>query len=205
LIETAIELLESLMTSPWFLPLVFTITLLDAVVPVVPSETAMIIGGIAAGFGHFPVVAVIVCGALGAMSGDSIAYQIGSSFEGPLRRRASPRMLARLEWAKQALARRAGVFIITARFIPGGRTAITLGSGITRLQRRRFTGFVAIAGVLWATYSALLGFFFGNRFQDDHQRAFLYAFGTALTVLLSAELIRFILSRRRRHANGRAS
>ena len=47
-----IGLLEGLTGSPWFLPLVFIIALADAVFPVVPSETAVIVGGVAAGFGQ---------------------------------------------------------------------------------------------------------------------------------------------------------
>jgi len=191
-----IGLLESLTASPWFLPLVFLIALADAVFPLVPSETAVIVGGVAAGFGEISVWAVIVAAALGAIAGDSLAYQLGQRTGDFLRRRSPDRSLRRFGWAQRALQNRAGVFIVSARFIPGGRTAVTFASGVTRMRLSRFTGFVVLAGIVWATYATLLGFVFGRRFQEDHTQAFLFAFGSALVLVALAELIRWLLSRR---------
>ena len=72
--------LDEISSNWWFLALIFVIALLDSVVPVVPSETTVIIGGIAAGQGSYSVLFVIVLGALGAFIGDTIAYGIGRSF-----------------------------------------------------------------------------------------------------------------------------
>lgn len=191
-----IGLLESLTASPWFLPLVFLIALADAVFPLVPSETAVIVGGVAAGFGEISVWSVILAAALGAIAGDSLAYQLGQRTGDFLRRRSPDRSLRRFGWAQRALQNRAGVFIVSARFIPGGRTAVTFASGVTRMRLSRFTGFVVLAGIVWATYATLLGFVFGRRFQEDHTQAFLFAFGSALVLVALAELIRWMLSRR---------
>jgi membrane protein DedA with SNARE-associated domain len=191
-----IGLLESLTASPWFLPLVFLIALADAVFPLVPSETAVIVGGVAAGFGEINVWSVILAAALGAIAGDSIAYQLGQRTGDFLRRRSPDRSLRRFGWAQRALQNRAGLFIVSARFIPGGRTAVTFASGVTRLRLSRFTAFVVLAGIVWATYATLLGFVFGRRFQEDHTQAFGFAFGSALVLVGLAELIRWMLSRR---------
>jgi membrane-associated protein len=191
-----IGLLESLTASPWFLPLVFLIALADAVFPLVPSETAVIVGGVAAGFGEISIWSVILAAALGAIAGDSLAYQVGQRTGDFLRRRSPDRSLRRFGWAQRALENRAGLFIVSARFIPGGRTAVTFASGVTRLRLSRFTGFVVLAGIVWATYATLLGFVFGRRFQEDHTQAFLFAFGSALVLVALAELIRWMLSRR---------
>jgi membrane-associated protein len=191
-----IGLLESLTASPWFLPLVFLIALADAVFPLVPSETAVIVGGVAAGFGQISVWSVILAAALGAIAGDSIAYQLGQRTGDFLRRRSPDRSLRRFGWAQRVLQNRAGLFIVSARFIPGGRTAVTFASGVTRLRLSRFTGFVVLAGIVWATYATMLGFVFGRRFQEDHTQAFLFAFGSALVLVALAELIRWMLSRR---------
>jgi membrane protein DedA with SNARE-associated domain len=191
-----IGLLESLTASPWFLPLVFLIALADAVFPLVPSETAVIVGGVAAGFGEINVWSVVLAAALGAIAGDSIAYQLGQRTGDFLRRRSPDRSLRRFGWAQRALQNRAGLFIVSARFIPGGRTAVTFASGVTRLRLSRFTAFVVLAGIVWATYATLLGFVFGRRFQEDHTQAFLFAFGSALVLVALAELVRWMLSRR---------
>ena len=83
--------IESLAGAPWFPFLVLAIALLDAIFPIVPSETAVITGGVAAGYGDQRWV-IIAAGALGAFIGDNIAYQIGRSGSSWVRRRASGRM-----------------------------------------------------------------------------------------------------------------
>ena len=64
----------------WFVLVIFIIALLDSVVPIVPSESTVIIGGIAAGQGDQLLLLVIFMGAVGAFFGDSIAYTLGKRF-----------------------------------------------------------------------------------------------------------------------------
>ena len=63
----------------WFLGVIFIIAVLDSVIPVVPSETTVIIGGVAVATGTapYPLLAVIAAGAGGAFVGDNMAYAIG--------------------------------------------------------------------------------------------------------------------------------
>lgn len=184
--------IEEISSNWWFLAIVFVIAMLDSVIPVVPSETAVIAGGVAAGQGHYFVGFVIVVGAAGAFVGDNIAYLIGDKLSEFIDRRAAkrPKLATRIEWAKKQIYRRGGSLLITARFIPGGRTALTVSCGLTRQPRRWFMGWIAVASVIWATYAAGLGYFFGNRFENNHTAAFLVAFGTALSVTVFIEVIR---------------
>lgn len=64
-----LDFLESISSSPWFYAAIFAVAFLDSVVPVVPGETTVILGGIAAGQGELSLVLVIVVGAIGAFSG----------------------------------------------------------------------------------------------------------------------------------------
>ncbi|MEL6893875.1 MAG: DedA family protein [Actinomycetota bacterium] len=182
----------------WFLVVVFVVAYLDSVVPVVPSETMVIIGGVAAGLGDQNLLLVILCGALGAFLGDNTAYLIGSRMSGVIDRQAvrRPKFRERLDWADGQIRERGGLLLITARFIPGGRTALTLSSGITGQPRRWFVGWVAIAVSIWATYAALLGFIGGKTFEDNHTLAFLVAFVAAVSVTVLIELVRHLRSRR---------
>lgn len=198
--DSFFDRLQEVSSSQWFYGIILVIAFLDSVVPVVPSETAVILGGIAAGQGELNVWLVIGAGALGAMIGDNMAYGIGRRFSERIRRRynAKPKRAKQLEWATQQLRTRGGLLLLTARFIPGGRTVITLTSGITRQPRLRFVFFVAIACGIWASYGAGLGYFFGNRFKDDHTKAFLIAFCTAIGVTVLLEIFRW----RRRKRQG---
>jgi len=86
--------------------------------------------------------------------------------------------------------------IIVCRFIPGGRTAVTLTCGIVGYNRRRFVIATAIAGTIWASYSFFLGRLGGKAFEDRPWAGLLLAFGIAIAVSGLVELIRRIRSRR---------
>ena len=179
-------------SAQWFLMVIFVIALLDSVIPIVPSETTVIIGGVAAGAGDQNLLLVIVAGAIGAFIGDNLAYLIGRSFHGPIARRAErkPSTQRRLNWAAEQVRDRGGLLLVTARFIPGGRTALTISCGLTQQPQRWFVKWVALAVTIWATYAAVLGAIFGRALQDNHTAAFLIAFFTALAINIIIEIVR---------------
>ena len=185
-------------SSYWWFPLVvFAIALLDSVIPIVPSETTVIAGGVAAGAGNQSILLVILAAASGAFIGDNIAYTIGKTFEPRMTRWAARKQerVDRFERAATQIKKRGGPLLITARFIPGGRTVLTVSSGLTSQPRRWFAFWVGIAAVLWATYAAALGYAFGQAFEDNHTVAFLAAFGLALSITAIVELIRWARDR----------
>jgi membrane-associated protein len=196
------EYLESASTSPWFYLVIFAVAMFDSVIPIVPSETTVILGGIAAGQGHLFIVAVIFVGALGAFIGDNIAYQLGLRASDFLRRTLfkSEAGAERLQKAADQIEKRGGPLLITARFIPGGRTALTCSSGITRQPIDWFLKWDAVATVLWATYAGGLGYIFGDQFADDHTKAFYLAFGAALGITAVIEIIRWVRERNKDHS-----
>lgn len=183
--------------KPWFYGLIFAIAFLDAILPIVPSETAVILGGIAAGRGSLWLPLVIVFAAVGAALGDNTSYEIGKRAAKRIERWAKAKVQreAKLDWAKTQLQKRGGSLLLTARFIPGGRTMITLASGITHQPRKRFISFVGLAATIWAAYAAILGYVFGERFKDDHTKALMLAFGCAIGVTVLIEIIRHFKNR----------
>ena len=182
----------------WFLGIIFVIAYLDSIIPVVPSETMVIIGGVAAGIQEQNLLLVIACGAIGAFLGDNTAYLIGDQMSDRIQRYASerPKRLRQLEWAEDQIQKRGGLLLITARFIPGGRTALTVASGVTRQPRRWFIGWIAAAVIIWATYAALLGYIGGRSFQDNHTKAFVFAFSGAITATIAIEVVRHFWGKR---------
>jgi membrane-associated protein len=201
IVHEVTDRLDELSSHWWFVAVILVIAYLDSIVPVVPSETAVILGGVAAGQGNQQIALVIGAGAVGAFLGDLTAYSVGARMRGFVARRAARResYQQRLDWATRAIRRRGGSLLITARFIPGGRTALTISSGVTHQPLRWFAGWIAIAVVLWASYAGLLGYLFGNTFKDDHTTAFLVAFGTALSVTIVIEIVRHVRGRRAAH------
>jgi membrane protein DedA with SNARE-associated domain len=183
----------------WFLAIIVVVAFLDSIIPVVPSETCVIIGGVAAADGQHPIWAVIACAAGGAFAGDNASYLIGRRAAGWFERRAMrrPAFGKRLGWAREQIRERGGLLLITARFIPGGRTALTLSSGITRQRPLWFVWWIAVAAAIWATYASLLGYLGGKAFEDNHTAAFIVAFASALGITVIIEIIRYVRNKRR--------
>jgi membrane-associated protein len=134
---------------------------------------------------------------MGAFLGDNFSYTVGWQFAGRIEARAlrKPSLERKLNWARQQIIVRGGPLLITARFIPGGRTVLTLACGVTRQRRMWFIRWVAIAALIWATFAAGLAFAVGQPFKDNHRLAFWTAFGTALAVNVIIELVRHFRNR----------
>ena len=184
--------------SGWAYAIVLALALLDAVLPVVPSEASVITAGVVASTGGMNLPLVIAAAALGAFLGDNTAYYLGYRF-GPQARQKffrGKKSQQTFEWAERQLQTRGGELIAVARFIPGGRTAVTLSAGTLHYPWRRFVVFDVIAAVIWASYAALLGYFGGQAFEGAAWKGLLVALvtGCALTGLI--EVVRWYLKRR---------
>ena len=197
-LSTIFDSLRDLSDSPVFYLVIFIIALLDSVIPVVPSETMVIIGGVAAGLGDLNVAAVIAVGAAGAFLGDNMSFEIGLRAKDSVTRwyGKSEKRSKRLVWADQQIEERGGLPLITARFIPGGRTLLTLSCGVTGQPHKWFAKWVGTAAVIWASYAALLGYVGGKTFEDNHTLAFVVAFTTAVSVTILIEVVRHFRNRR---------
>ena len=186
--------------SAWAYVVVLLFAVVDAVLPVVPSETAVITAGVVAVSGDLSLPVVIAAAAVGAFAGDNLAYGIGRRYGTRAKDRffRGEKAKRRVKWASTQLEQRGGELIAVARFIPGGRTAVTLTAGLTRFPWRRFAVFDAIAALIWAGYAALLGYFGGQAFEHQPWKGLLVALGIAFAVTLGTELVRWSLRRRRR-------
>ena len=186
--------------SSWSYFVIFIIAVIDAFFPLVPSETVLVIGGNFAATGDLNLLLVILAGSAGAILGDNISFGIGSWVGEKTVKRwfRSEKAHKRLEWAERTLDERGAYIIIIARFIPGGRTAITFSAGyVHSLRWRRFIVYDVIAGVIWGIYGASLGYFGGKTFEDHPFYGVLFALGVALTLGLVVEVVRHARARRR--------
>jgi len=187
-------------SSDWSYAIIFLLALLDVLIPLVPSETSVITAGVVAGAGELSLPLVVLVAAGGAFAGDNIAYFLGRYAGGWI----SPKVFRgeqgpeRKAWAERQLAKRGGELIITARFIPAGRTLVTLSAGGLEMPWRRFAFFDVIAGLTWALYASLLGYIGGKAFEHRPWVGLLLAFGIAFTVTGTIELVRWLRARRKR-------
>ena len=172
---------------------------LDAVLPVLPSETVIIALGVATAGSTDPrIVLLVACSAVGAFLGDNLCYLLGRRFGPRVERRffRGGKGAHRRAWAEHSLERYGMPLIVICRFIPGGRTALTLCCGIIGYQRRRFVIATAAAGVIWAAYAFFIGRVGGRAFEDKPWAGLLLAFGVTIAISGPIEVIRRIRSRR---------
>jgi membrane-associated protein len=191
------SLTEHVSGSPWTYAFLFAIAALDVIIPLVPSETSVILAGVLASTGDLNLILVIVFAAGGAILGDNIAYWIGRKvghriverwFKGERRKQ--------VDWAHKQVQERGGYLIVIGRFIPGGRTAVTLSCGILEMSWRRFISFDVAAGLVWGTYAAMLGYLGGRTFEEDPLKGFILAFAVALAIAGVIEAYRWYRRRR---------
>jgi membrane-associated protein len=183
--------------SLWTYPFLFGIAALDVIFPLVPSETSVILAGVLAGTGDLVLAAVIACAAAGAILGDNVSYLIGRTVgDRIVARFFAGERRKRIDWAEEQIEERGPYLIVVGRFIPGGRTAITLAAGLLEMPWRRFIVFDVAAGIVWACYAALLGYAGGRTFEENPFKAFLIAFAVALAVTGAVEAFRWLRKRR---------
>jgi membrane protein DedA with SNARE-associated domain len=135
----------------------------DAFLPVLPSETTVMAAGALTVHGHLDLVPLIGSAALGAVSGDMTSATLGRVLPRRANRAARPpgrvRQLARATGAnlQSRVKQHLYLVLLLARFVPGGRTAVTLGLGRSALPLARLLAPLAIAGTLWASITSLAG------------------------------------------------
>ena len=184
--------------SPLSYLIAVIIPALDAIFPVLPSETAIITLGVATAGSTDPRIALLVaCCAAGAFLGDNLCYLLGRRFGPRIEGRffRGEKGERRLAWAERSLERYGTPLIVVCRFIPGGRTAVMLCCGMVGFQRRRFVIATALAGSIWACYSFFIGRLGGRAFEDKPWAGLLLAFGASIAISALIELIRRLRAR----------
>jgi membrane-associated protein len=169
----------------------------DAVLPLVPSEVALVGAGAMVATGAAEPVPVLAAAWLGALVGDCCSYLLGRRAGrlgvGRLLRRRRGR--ASVVWATRQLDRRTVPLLVAGRFLPGGRTVSTLTAGFLRVPGRRFVPAVALGGALWAGYVTTLGYLGGRGAAERPWAGALAGLLLATAAGLTVEGVRRLRSR----------
>lgn len=164
MVSDLLALVDPLMTSPLLYPLLMALGSLDGLLPMIPSEVVILTAGVFANAGTPILLLIVVATALGVFIGDHLAYGLSRSVLGPRLTSRSKRVSQAVAAAGRQLDRRAGLLIVTSRFVSGGRVTMNLACGTTGLPLSRFSPASAIAALAWAAYTAGLGFVGGAAF-----------------------------------------
>lgn len=197
--DAILHFTEELMSSWWIYAALFGFAALDGFFPAIPSETLVVTAGVFAATGEPNLYGVIAVAAAGAFLGDHVSYFLGRGAGGRLIERTKPgtKRHAMTQWARTGLAERGGLVLVVARYVPGGRTAVTLTMGAVRYPARKFTSFAGLAAISWGIYCSLVGYIGGKAFEDNPLKGVVLGIGLALAVTLLVEVVRHQRRKRR--------
>lgn len=191
MLDTLTALVEAGAAAPWVLPVVLVVTVVDALLPVVPSEGMVVSLAAVAVAGDGPdLLLLAVAAGAGAFLGDTITYLVGRRF-GPqhLHRVSRPGPRRALERASATLERRGAVVILSARYVPLGRVAVNLTAGATGFPPRRFGGLAALAAGSWAAWSVGVGAAAGRWLEGSPLLGSLAGVGVAVVLGLAVDRV----------------
>ena len=179
--------------SGWAYAAIFLLAMLDAILPVVPSETAVITAGVVAASGHLFLPLIVISAMVGAMAGDNLAYLIGWRFGEPATRRFFSSEKSRLLNKKHLMRAHefyetyGGLTIILARFMPIVRTFAPFVAGIGKMSYPRFAVYNVAGGAVWVLSFLIAGWWFGG--LETVQKNFHLVIGAIIVISVLPPII----------------
>lgn len=174
----------------WWVHLVlFACSAIDGIFPTVPSESLVVmLSSLWSSSGSPAIIAVALAAWSGAFLGDNVAFAIGRKVGWErFRFLQHGKGLAAVQAAGRGLERRALVYLMTARYIPFGRTAVNVSAGAVRYPWQRFWPRSLLATFVWAVFSCTIGVLAGAWFENNHILAVVVGLVVAVTVSLIVE------------------
>ena len=186
---------------------IFLLMVLENVIPPVPSELIMSVAGIAAGQGKMDFALLVLIGTLGCALGNLFWFEIGrrlgyERLEPFVRRHG--RWLT-LDWEDVnrlvRFFRRRGHWVVFAfRFLPFGRTMVSLPAGMAAMPRWKFFTWTFAGAAIWNFVLAQAGIILGTEFRELDRYVGPVAVATT-AVIVVAYLYR-VLTWKPHHARG---
>lgn len=203
------EWILSIADAWWVHLVVAACAWMDGFFPTAPSESVIVtLSSLWSSSGRPWIVGLGLAAWAGAFAGDNTGYLIGRRIGWQrFRFLREGKGLRAVEAADRGLQRRALLFLMTARYIPFGRTAVNLVAGAVRYPHDRFWHRSLLSTFVWAVYSCLIGAVAGSWFENNHIMAVTVSLVAAVVIAVIAERLVNALNRwldRRAEARERA-
>jgi membrane-associated protein len=134
---------------------------------VFPGEAVVLLGGVLAHEGAFPLWAVVLAAGAGAIVGDQAGYAVGRHLGTGLLRRIPERLRRRVDIGRMlALVRTRGTLaVVFGRWVAVMRAVVPGVAGASGMPWRRFLAANVVGGSLWATAVCGAGFLAGASYR----------------------------------------
>ena len=154
----------------WVYAVLFLIVFCETglvVLPFLPGDSLLFIGGAFCASGEMSLGLLIVLLLVAAVGGNTVNYLIGKAIGPKVFNSHIPvfeRFLDRaaLQKTHNFYERHGGKTIVLARFIPVVRTFAPFVAGVSQMTISRFQLFNVAGALFWVLLLVLLGYFFGN-------------------------------------------
>jgi membrane protein DedA with SNARE-associated domain len=185
-----LDLVRDLAASPWLWAAVFLIAGLDALLPFMPSETAVVLVGVLVAPSAIGLGQLILIAAAGAFAGDTAAYVLGRTTGNAVLTKLMrhERGVQAREWAERQLERRGRLLIVFGRYVPGGRAATLATAGALGFSPAWFLPPELVGVLLWGTQAALVGFVGGTAFRDQPLMGLAVSYGFVILVVIATAI-----------------
>jgi membrane-associated protein len=167
------------------------------------GDIVLFAGGFFANNGQAALPLVMLSGFAGALVSDNSVYWIGRIGGRPLIYRILKIRLLHFLINEKSLERvehyfdsHGGKTVFVGRFGPGLRSMTPLFAGVTRMKYYRFIPYNIAAGFVWAIIYSLIGYIFGQYWNELLAVAKSFGFGVVAVVVLI--LLAYLLRRRYR-------
>lgn len=189
--NTAIWLVNNNLQIPLFV-LLITLAFAEAaafVGFVLPGETSLLIGGVLAHEGVWPLWLFWICAILGAIAGDSVGYEVGKHFGPRIKSGRFGRLVGAKRWriAEHIFEKYHGGAIFFGRSQALSRALVPALAGMHKVPYRTFLKWNAAGGFVFSTIIVLLGYGFANTLQqlERYLRYWaIFALLVAITVII---------------------
>lgn len=169
---------------------IFLLMALENVVPPIPSEVIMGLGGIAVARGQMEFVPLLIWGTAGTTIGNCFWYAIGHRM-GVSRFRPFVEKHGRwltMEWEdverlNHFFHKHGHWVIFVFRFMPTFRTIISLPAGMAKMPLWKFLAFTFVGSAIWNAVLAGAGLFLGSRFGELEKYVGPVAIGSTVLIV----------------------
>jgi membrane protein DedA with SNARE-associated domain len=197
--QGVLEFVTSLLLAHGYLVIIFGAALDNFGLPA-SGDIVLFAGGLFANGGQLALPLVMLSGFVGALISDSSVYWIGRIGGRPMIYRILKMRFLHflineksLEKAEHYFETHGGKTVFVGRFGPGLRSMTPLFAGVSRMKYYRFLPYNLSAAVVWAVVYSLVGYVFGQYWDELLAVAKSLGYGViAIVVLL---LLGYVLRR----------
>jgi membrane protein DedA with SNARE-associated domain len=151
--------------------ILFLASCLEYLVPPLPGDTVILLGGVTAVRGHQPVLLVFIAVVSGSALGSTLAYAFGAWLRRRMDQRPEEKPLfgltrERLDAVDRQMQRWGAWLLVLNRFLPGVRSLIFVAAGSAGMNVSRALGLGVVASALHTALIVGAGWAVGGNLEE---------------------------------------